>query len=93
MHGHVGMGIERGSSVIFTSSVIHYHSPKISFVKGYDFYEILRTMIEPSKGEQVKEETPEPLSTYHMLASCTAPIILGHCRRYIKTHDKTQNYQ
>lgn len=27
MHGHVGMGIERGCSVIFTSCVMHYHSP------------------------------------------------------------------
>lgn len=34
MHRHVGMGIERGSSVIFTSSVMLYRSSKICFVKG-----------------------------------------------------------
>lgn len=34
MHRHVGMGIERGSSVVFTFSVMLYHSSKICFVKG-----------------------------------------------------------
>lgn len=37
MHKHVGMQIERGFSLIVTIWVSYYHSPELSFKKGYDF--------------------------------------------------------
>lgn len=89
-HGHVGMGIERGCSVIFTSCAIHYHSTQNS-VKSYDFQAILCAMIEPSNGEDMKK-IQEPLSAYCILVFCRTSGVPGNCGRCRRFPDKTPNY-